>query len=498
MSIQAGNKVTRGERILSRLVEEDKISVQGKDWLICAIDPFHDHQLKELAGWPDVQSGASVVSCIKGSLTVRKPVAAPAGPWNCHIVQFPWLTASRGPGAIGAYTVMPRSGNVLSSNLAVLGSASVVGGLSVYYVPDGIQLDLTQGNGTVLIGRINVDQLYTDGVTRLIGLGHEIHNTTAMLNVQGAITCWRMMSNDNEPIHWKIQGTDVPLSTCDFSGPLVRYPPTTQAEAMLLSGSRQWEAKDGSYAVAAFHDIENPARLISPMAPVFNAAATADQEGFLASSNVYAPIPGNVVGPGTCRGMMGFRVHNFHMHGEILTGLSNETVLTINQNVFLEKFPATDDLEVLPLATLSAEYDPDVLDLYSRVVTELPVAVPVNENGLGDWFFDAASQAAKYIGPVLSALPHPMLKGAGMALTGLSDVMNQPKKRRTRQKPASAAVPPPNSWGVPASRKATVRAPRESHVGQAVNRNGAKVQSGRATSQKELPGFKRPRRRRRR
>jgi hypothetical protein len=147
------------------------------------------------------------------------------------------------------------------------------------------------------------------------------------------------------------------------------------------------------------------------------------------------------------------------MHGEIYSGLSDQTVLTINQNCFLEKFPGPDDREVLPLATLSAEYDPDVLDLYSRIVSDLPVAVPVMENGLGDWFYDAASTAAKYLGPVLSALPHPMLKGAGVALEGLSSVMegnNKPKKKRKQtQQAAKQNLPPPNSWGpmVPAARR---------------------------------------------
>jgi len=132
------------------------------------------------------------------------------------------------------------------------------------------------------------------------------------------------------------------------------------------------------------------------------------------------------------------------MHGEIFTGLSDETTLTVNQNAFFEKFPGPDDKEVLPLATLSAEYDPDVLDLYSRIVNDLPVAVPVRENGLGDWFYDAASTAAKYLGPVLSGLPHPMLKGAGMALTGMSEVM---QKNEKKQKANKQSVPPPNSWG---------------------------------------------------
>jgi len=443
MSTQTGNKVTRGERILTKMVNENLISLQGKDWLIAAIDPFHDHQLKELAGWPDVQSGASVVSTVKDTVTIRKPPTAPAGPWTCFIVQWPWLSGNKNASSVGNYAAMSRVGNEMSLNFAAPGNNASVGGLVIYYVPEGLPLDITLGNGTLIIARIDVDQLYTNGITRLIGLGHEVHNTTAMINLQGSVIVWRMMSNENEKTTWVENGT-TDGTIAIFSGPLVRYPPSTQGEALLLSGSRQWEAKDGTYSVAAFHNIENPAVLISPSAPVIASANSVDSEGVLANSNVYGPLPAPNPIPGIIRPITGFRVHNFHMHGEIFTGLSDETTLTVNQNAFFEKFPGPDDKEVLPLATLSAEYDPDVLDLYSRIVNDLPVAVPVRENGLGDWFYDAASTAAKYLGPVLSGLPHPMLKGAGMALTGMSEVM---QKNEKKQKANKQSVPPPNSWG---------------------------------------------------
>jgi hypothetical protein len=440
------------------MVNEDLISVQGKDWLIAAIDPFHDHQLKELAGWPDVQSGASVVSTIKNSITIKKPAAAPAGPWTCHIVQWPWLTQTKAAASAGLYSAMTRNGNVMTQSYVAPGFMGPVGGLQVYYVPEGFSLDITLGNGTLLLDTIAIDSVYTDGLVRLIGLGHEVHNTTAMINLQGSVTTWRMMSNENENTGWVYSSTTDP-TYCYWDGPYVRYPPANQGQALLLSGSRQWEAKDGSYSVAAFHNIENPAHLISPVCPVIQNSGVPDSEGFIATTNVYAPRPGAPVGTSNVRTIPGFRVHNIHMHGEIYSGLSDQTVLTINQNCFLEKFPGPDDREVLPLATLSAEYDPDVLDLYSRIVSDLPVAVPVMENGLGDWFYDAASTAAKYLGPVLSALPHPMLKGAGVALEGLSSVMegnNKPKKKRKQtQQAAKQNLPPPNSWGpmVPAARR---------------------------------------------
>jgi len=456
-----GNKVSRGEKILSRMASDGLISLQGKDWLVCAVDPFHDHQLKELAGWPDVQCGASVVSCVKSSISLAKPPTAPAGPWTCHIVQWNWMSGTKVVFGFstGNYFACNRNGNVLTSNLLAPGFNAKVGGLQAYYVPAGLPLDITLGNGTLIIGEIDLDALYSNGVTRLIGTGFEVHNTTAQINLQGAVTSWRQMSNENEKTNWVLTGTtEVPMSTTIWDGPLVRYPPALQSEALLLSGTRQWEAKDGVYAVAAFHNIENPAVLISPSAPVIASRGAVDSEGTMAITPVYVPFPNGKVAPTDRRSVPGFRVMNFHTFGAIFSGLSDETTLILNQNAFIEKFPAVDDLEVLPLATPSAEYDPDVLDLYSRIVSDLPVAVPVRENGLGDWFFDAATTAAKYLGPVLSAMPHPLAKGAGVVLTGMANSMaphvKAPKKSKTIQN-----SPAPNSWGPPP------RAPRTKQLG---------------------------------
>ncbi len=130
------------------------------------------------------------------------------------------------------------------------------------------------------------------------------------------------------------------------------------------------------------------------------------------------------------------RVHPFHQSGAIFTGLSFNTTLTLNLNVYYESFPSMSDPNILALAKPSAIYDPCALELYSRVLQELPVGVPVRENGLGDWFLNAASTAAKYLGPVISMMPHPIAKGAGAALTYLGQTGQDYVKRQT----------PPNSW----------------------------------------------------
>jgi len=450
MNGPTGGKITRGEKILQRFVNEGKISDCGKDWMLSALDPFHDHQLKNLKGWPDVQTGASVVRLIKQSMSVTAP-AGTVGNWDCHIVQWPWLTASNTFTGAGNYASMNRLGQNIMLPTALPVPNAAVGGLQAYFVPAGANLDIRQPlGGTQGIGILEVDPSFTKGVTRLIGMGFEVHNTTSQLNVQGSVIGYRQMSNENQLLQWVEENA---TTFCGFSGPLVRYPPVNSASALLLAGSRQWEAKDGIYSVAAFHSTENPATLIAPIAPVITAVAVDDLEGTFAVSNVNAPFPGPADANGYAA-MPSFRVHNVHQSGAIFSGLSPQTTLTINWNVYLETFPATDDLEILPLATPSAEFDPEVLDLYSRVSTDLPVAVPVSENGLGDWFYDAALSAARYIGPALSMAPHPILKGVGMAANGLVEYVD----KNSGAKGANTSAP--NAWGPPPLNRGRSQTPK--------------------------------------
>jgi len=439
------DKVTRGEQFLNRITNDGLISEQGKDWLVVRIDGFHDKQLKNLAGGVDAQTGSSVVRCVKQSTTIGVPSGV-AGNWDLHIVQWPWLTATQTSTNVGCYGVSGRTGQVITPAPLATIPFGQVGGLQMFYVPSGTALSITQPVGTSqLVGQLNVPQAYTQGVTRLLSMGFEVHNTTSQLNVQGAACVYRQMSNDNTNVSWTIVDTPVGGSqnTTTFSGPLINYPPDTVQNAMLLPGSRQWEAKDGCYVMAAFFSAEDRATAVEPTCPVIGAAGENDNEGELNTSAVNFPIPGPVV-PGTTgvRSMPSFRVFNVHQSGAIFTGLSNSTTLTINWNVFLETFPDPSQADILPLATPSGEYDPDALDLYTRIIADMPVGVPVKENGLGDWFLSAVSDAAKAIGPALSMVPHPAAKiigGALMAGAPIADSIIAERKQARKAKTANAS-----------------------------------------------------------
>lgn len=113
------------------------------------------------------------------------------------------------------------------------------------------------------------------------------------------------------------------------------------------------------------------------------------------------------------------------MSGVYFTGLSGATTLTVDYIVYIERFPTQDDLDLIVSAKRSPEYDIRALEAYSIIAQSLPVAVPFNENGLGDWFKSAVNMAAA----VLPSIPHPIAQGLGMAAkaaAGLYDSFDQP------------------------------------------------------------------------
>ena len=424
------NKVTRGEKVLNKLVSEGTISKCGSDWLIAAIDPFHDKQLASLQGWPDLESGSSVVRCIKQSVTVARPSTVPATDnWDAHVIQWPWLT---GAYANGFSATATRAGQIFTYPNPPATTAPV-GGLQIFGMPANTDLSILQAGNVRQIGRLDMDPDYTQGAGRVIGMGFEVHNTTSQLNIQGAVCVYRMMANSRLPTLFV--GTQAGgAATYPITGVPVRFPPSNLQQALLLQGSRQWEAKEGCYCVSAFNDAENPAYPIVPTVPIIPAVDDREGAGSLGAFNF--ANPGVVVAGTTTAASPELRVHPIHQSGAIFSGLSPTTTLTVNWNVYYESFPALSQLDILPLASPSCEYDPDALDLFERILQDLPVGVMVKENGLGDWFLGAISDAAKFVSPLLTATGNPLAMGAGVLTKYIGDTAGNYAKRSN----------PPSTW----------------------------------------------------
>jgi len=114
-------------------------------------------------------------------------------------------------------------------------------------------------------------------------------------------------------------------------------------------------------------------------------------------------------------------VGEFQFHRCFFTGLTFQTALTVNYLVIIENHPSTQD-NIYSLAKPPPCRDDIALSLYTCITREMPVGVPVAENGLGDWFADAISTVSDYISPVLSAIPHPIAMAAGAATRAAGNV----------------------------------------------------------------------------
>lgn len=459
----------RGYQAIEKLIEHG-LSRSGASSIIQAFDPFHDIPVSDPQGWPDIESGASVTRLYKQSITLAVPQNAqfPAGVnWDLHIVAWPNLLPC------DVLATSARYGNNFQFADANYPNRRRVGGVAAYACVAGFPLDLSAGNLTCyFLGQLTLPSSVTAGSGRLTGYGFEVHNTTAELYKQGSVAVYRQQSN-----YPQLQGFDtyqvLPsalVGSCDFS--MVRFPPATLADALLLNGSQQWEAKDGCYVVANFMSSENPALPIPNSSFLITAAETDDVEAAASTINMNAPAPLNVGAPFTKMVFPAHRVHPVHQSGAIFTGLSYTSTLTLNANIYYEAFPYTYDKDILVLAKPSNSYDPKALVYYSELMQHSPVGVPVKMNGLGDWFAMGLSKLASSIGGVMSNLPGiPGMIGAGAKWIGdsLPQYIEGPKKKNKPQKVVqvvqqprqqAAVVIPGNTWGpgVPASRNPKILA----------------------------------------
>jgi hypothetical protein len=105
---------------------------------------------------------------------------------------------------------------------------------------------------------------------------------------------------------------------------------------------------------------------------------------------------------------------NMDVSGAFFTGLSLLTTLTINWNIYIERFPSDLETDLVVLARPSPAYCPMAFELYKSIAMSLPVGVMQKENGLGDWFRDAVSSVAEFVTPVLSMIPHPVAQAGAL------------------------------------------------------------------------------------
>lgn len=452
------NRVTRSEKMLEQAAAKLGMTECGKNWLTIALDPFHDTPVR-VDGYVDQTDSPSIVQVIKQTVTITAPagIVTSTANWDCHVMNFPWLPANFNqaadvymaasqPGVIAGNPLppgIPQNNYIFQFSPPAI--KAVADSLTVYAGPAGASLDPfsfgtnAPANTSYSDTQIRVPLNYQNGEYRVIASGFEIHNTTAELYKQGSLVCYRNSCPDvsDSTTYNYVQVLSGPEYSASAASDtfITSPPPQNTAAALLLPNSKQWNASEGAYLVSPFHsDILSTSdssryALYMPnntLTSEYGMASTILSQNMSVNGvTVNYPCPNN------------YYVFNADQTGVFLTGLSYQTSLVINYNIIIERFPTQLQTDLVVLADPSPRYDPIAIEMYSHIVRQLPVGVPVKMNGLGDWFSSAISKVADFVAPVLSAIPHPIAQGVGMGLKGLNAVVNGPPAQ------GAAAAPSP-------------------------------------------------------
>lgn len=371
---------------IESLRDRGALTRDGAEWLTAALDPFHDFE-HPLAGYPDATVSQTVMSVYSYDLAVAKP-AHVVGTWDAHIFTLP--TASQNDFSLATLDAAWQVAQ--TANPATDWRAST---LNVYSVGAGEKLipDVTpQQYGGGILPPLGSEDL-SMGVSRVVAMGFEVHNTTSDLYKQGAVTTYRMPINNGD---FTMCLEKRPMVSKNLvHGQMFAQPPRTLADALRLKGSRTWEAKDGVYATCMQSSVVNPLTQLTPNTVALVAATdpgvadsawVSEQGAVLGDMLLYVPNPTKTM--------------PFDITGAMFTGLSAETTLNVKLRVYVERAPGWNSPNLAPLASPSAGYDVKALELYAQIINCLPPAVKVDENAFGDWWRSVLSVANHVVGPI--------------------------------------------------------------------------------------------------
>lgn len=475
--------VVRAKDPMRSLCQERLITPEACDWVKFALDPFHDQQLENLRGYPDVATEPTVVVKIRQALTVSAPPDLEEGDtWDCHMVLSPIDYAPKsatvgvraqpmgaGTGATNAYNAAGLiTGTQINNSFEASKTGRMDGliinsvkGDSAYggnatFTPDHMPPSPTvyQSQNITLDDYLDFED--TDlGVYRIVYSGFEVVNTTAQIYKQGAVTVYEYGNSyeigASQPDDMIYRNTDHPRTPIGIYTPTnyFRCPPNNLAEAKIMPGSHSWAAQDGSYNTAKFQG-ENPFQALTSrpwvicqnrdvadvgagyqtplpedrVLPAFSAGSFASSH-FLARNAEYFTTDTPTGAPGP--------VHFSRMNttGAYYTGLSKATTLFVTWRVGIERLPSANKPAFLALAQPSATFDPNALVLYNMVANVLPPGCPQGYNDAGKWYnwiATAAKNSIPHVYPIVRmASTMAAAMGRPLLATGLKTLEAQMK-----------------------------------------------------------------------
>jgi hypothetical protein len=416
-------KIDRGQ-LIEKAIRQRTLTPEGADWLTLRLDPYHDFN-KPVSGYPDADSYDTIVSAQNYELNVTKPAGA-LGDWDAHIFTLPITYALFNNGTIANYNFTAAT----QYNLSLVNIAKDDAGGNLFIDTNPM------ASANFSCGQVALFDEVEEGLSRVIGLGIEIIDTTAEVYKQGALTAYRMPTQRAElgTIGWlNAAGTfqAQPVVTS------ISAPPSTVTEAVRYRSTVQWHAKEGAYMSVGQNGIENPFSnpVVSGVVITSSGTITAGQAVVTRSTETTALQAPPLLT--TCISSR-HKTVNVTQSGIFLTGLANAATFKIRVRVYVERAPLRNDTSLIPLASPSAPFDPVTLALYSQLVTELPICVPVAFNAKGDWWKWVLRIMSKVL-PVAGGLLTPIFPQAGPigAALGAASAQAPPPSQLVKKKPVN-------------------------------------------------------------
>lgn len=439
--------VSKGDRILDSLVKRGKLTENGRAAFIVATDPFHDSLIDRWRGWPDQQVAPSVCRTIRSSLTVKS-----TGDGHSIVI-------STNPILSGWENGLSSRQNLNISTIADDAATNLW--LAPMVIEQFSSTNFIAGSRTAS-NYISIDDVYCNSIGRLCGWGIEVQDVTAEIYKQGTMTIIQLPETaavtsvaNVGPLTWD----SVALTQTAVAAQQITRYPSNYFGWLEYEGSRQWAAARGCYMVMPFMTEENP-----PLPPQYkqpwyttNALVGYDHVGTINGDAVLFPHPLNSV---DADAPVVFPAHVWVPMGAkavALTGLNTNSTFTITVVWYLETFPERSQEALITLARPSASPDAFALQMITDAMQVMPIAVPVVDNGLGEWFLDVVETIAPIVAPLIGgALGGPagaaLGEAAGMAATGAirtarkqqrgpASPNTQPLKKPTQKRPQRASQP---------------------------------------------------------
>lgn len=418
--------VSRAQTI-QKLIQAKSLTQDGADWLTLRMDPFHDFN-RPIAGYPDADNIDTIVSAVNFQTVITKP-AASAGNWDMHLFTLPFTQdeVTLGTSVDGVFTA--SAGTYL---LGLVNVAKADAGEALF--PD---VNPVVSANFEMAGIDGFDQV-GEGVSRIIGMGIEIIDSTAELYKQGNLLCYKMPGSHSDKTKFRYIQTDAKFG--ETNPMFYPSPPADASEAAIYRNAVQWQAKDGAYITCGQEGVGNPFTQRTKQSyvvgkdPSMVGTDVVLHTSQTTSAGVAAPNV-SVLIPGYPKTM------NLTQHGCILSGLNNNASITVRVRIFVERAPLMSELALVPLASPSAAYDVRALQLYSHLISELPCAVPVGFNAAGDWWkwiVKTIRKVAPALGGVLTPILGPEAGLIGTAVGAVADAIpigdkkKEPRRRRNR------------------------------------------------------------------